>query len=165
MKNIRFYFISIVVLCGAQALAGGQADVIRLSEPAVADAASETFGAPIDESLPAAGLGELVADPDAWLGRPVRVTARVAEVCQKKGCFLVATDGRTTLRVSFVDYSFFVPTDAAAKRVTLTGELVRVQRSADEAAHIASDLGSSGADIATGPALEIVATAVRIPRS
>ena len=160
MKNIYLLVLFLFSIV-APAFAG---EAIRLSQPVAADEATETFGAPIDDSHPAARLGDLVAAPDAWLGKPVQVKARVSEVCQKKGCFFIASDAGTTLRVSFVDYSFFVPTDAGGKRVTLVGELVRVERSDAEAAHLADDLGETSASISAGPVYEIVASAVRIPR-
>ena len=67
------------------------------------------------------------------------------------------------LRVSFVDYSFFVPTDISGRRVTLVGELVRVERSDEQAEHMSEDLGSNAA-VESGVVYEIVATSVRVPR-
>jgi len=152
-----------VMLLAGAALAAESTDVVRLSEPVATDAVSETFGAALDESLPSVRLSVLAGAPHEWLGKPVRVDARVSRVCRKKGCFFIAKEGATALRVSFKDYAFFVPTDAGGKTVTLAGELVRVDRSAGQAAHLADDLGTADA-VAAGPAYEIVATSVRIPR-
>ena len=143
--------------------AADSTEVVRLSEPVRIDADSETFGAALDESLPQVRLPDLVGAAEEWLGKPVRVDVRVSEVCQKKGCFLIARDGATVLRVSFRDYAFFVPTDVGGKTVTLAGELVRVERSADEASHLVDDLGTTGG-LPAGHVYEIVATSVRIPR-
>ncbi len=152
--------ILLVLLAGPVA-GNAESTVIRLSEPVAKEPDAEIFGALMDESLPLKRMRDLVAAPAAWLGRPVRIEARVSQVCQKKGCFLIAKDGDTTLRVSFIDYGFFVPTDISGRTVTLEGELVAVDRSAAEAEHLSSDLG---APVARGPAYEIVASSVRIPR-
>ena len=150
----------LLILFTGLAAADTESTVIRLSEPVATDANAEVFGALMDESLPLRRLGELVASADDWLGRPVRVEARVSKVCQKKGCFFIAKDGDTTLRVAFLDYAFFVPTDIGGRTVTLAGELIRTERSAAEAGHLSSDLGET---VAPGAAYEILASSVRVP--
>ena len=134
---------------------------IRLSEPVHADANAEVFGAPLDERLPLRRLTDLVANAGSELGVPVRVTVRVEKVCQKKGCFFVATDGDTTVRVSFRDYGFFVPTDIGGRTVTLAGELVQMTHTEAQAEHLSADAGTT---ITPGPVYELVADSVRVPR-
>ena len=55
-----------------------------------------------------------------------------------------------------------MPTDISGKTVTLSGRLVKRQRSEKEAAHYADD--APGAELAAGPVYEIVADAVRVPK-
>ena len=160
MKRSNGMPILLVILLTGLAVAGTESTVIRLSEPVATEANAEVFGARMDESLPLKRLGELVSDPDDWLGRQVRVEARVSKVCQKKGCFFIAKDGETTLRVAFLDYGFFVPTDIGGRTVTLAGELIRTERTAAEADHLSSDLGET---VASGAAFEILASSVRVP--
>ena len=140
------------------------AEVIRLSEPVEQTAETETFGSPFDESAPLVPLEEIAGDGEAYLGRSVRVDARVSEVCQKKGCFFIAQQGQSALRISFKDYGFFVPTDVGGKRVALIGEVVTRKLSQDEANHYAEDLGKTDAPVKPGTVYEIVATSVRVPR-
>lgn len=140
------------------------AEVIRLSEPVEQTAETETFGSPFDESAPLVPLEEIASDGEAYLGRSVRVDARVSEVCQKKGCFFIAQQGQSALRISFKDYGFFVPTDVGGKRVALIGEVVTRKLSQDEANHYAEDLGKTDAPVKPGTVYEIVATSVRVPR-
>ena len=139
--------------------------VIRLSEPVAKTSDSETFGALLDESLPSVALEKLASDGDDYVGQSVRVTARVAEVCQKKGCFFIAQDGNSAVRISFKDYGFFVPTDISGKKVTFTGEVVARDITVDEAAHYAEDIGAADSPVKPGKVYEIVATSVRVPRS
>ena len=141
----------------------GEDGVVRLSEPVEATDTHETFGAKLPEAGSAMALAKLLADADRYLDREVKVTARVAQVCQKKGCFFVAQDESHTARVSFKDYGFFVPSDISGRTVTLAGELKRKNMSAEQAEHYNTDLGDESA-FEPGAQYEIVATSVRVPR-
>ena len=156
---------AIALVTAGASLATDEAKVIRLSEPVEQTADTESFGAPLDESVQAVSLEALASDGGSYVGQSVRVVARVAQVCQKKGCFFIAQEGDSVVRVSFKDYGFFVPTDIGGRRVTFIGEVVARELTADEAAHFAEDLGTEGALVAPGEVYEIVATSVRVPRS
>ena len=140
------------------------ADVIRLSEPHSSDATTETFGGALSQDIPVRSLSEIMAEPAAYVGRDLQVQTRIAQVCQKKGCFFIATEGAHSVRVAFKDYAFFVPTDSAGKTVTLEGQLVRKSLSPEQAEHFSSDLGSEAA-VQPGAVYELLASAVRVPRS
>lgn len=144
--------------------AGDEPKVIRLSEPVAVTATHETFGAVMPDAADPVPLATLVAQHDDYAGKRVVIAARVSEVCQTKGCFFIAQDGTTTVRVSFEDYRFFVPTDISGRQVTLLGKLQQVELSAEQAAHFEEDLGSADARVAPGPQFEIVASAVRVPK-
>lgn len=157
---------AIVILAACQvASAGDDPKVIRLSEPVAVTDTHETFGAEIPETAEPVPLAKLVTSHEDYAGESVLVRARVSQVCQKKGCFFIAKDGATTVRVTFKDYSFFVPTDISGRDVTLVGELRQVELSAEQAAHLEDDLGADDAAVAPGPQFEIVASAVRVPKS
>ncbi len=52
----------------------------------------------------------------------VKLTANIAEVCPKKGCWMkLDMENGKTMRVTFKDYEFFVPKDAAGKTAILQG--------------------------------------------
>ena len=122
----------------------------------------ETFGATLDESLTVVRLPRLLEDADDNLGTPFLMSVRVSQVCQKKGCFFIARDGGSTIRISFKDYGFFVPTDISGKRVLLAGELVRRELSEEQAEHYSNDLGGQDNVIESGVVYEIVATSVQV---
>ncbi len=145
-------------------IASGAVHGLRLSEPVTVSETDETFGAKIDGAPATVTLGDLLANPDNYVDAAVAVTTRVGKVCQKKGCFFIAQDGNQSVRVSFKDYGFFVPTDISGKTVTLVGALTRRELSQQEAEHFNSDVGGTGS-FEAGVVYEIVATAVRIPRS
>lgn len=158
IQNLKYALILIAMLTSVTL-----AEVIRLSEPVEQTTDTETFGSPFDESAPLVELEAIAGDGQAWVGQSVRVVASVSEVCQKKGCFFIAREGQSVVRVSFKDYSFFVPTDIGGKRVALNGEVVAREVSADEAKHFAEDLGTGAGSVKPGMTYEIVATSVRVP--
>lgn len=141
------------------------ADTLRLSAPVTQDAQSETFGVKLDNSLPKLSMQDLVTDSTSYLAKPFQVEARIAKVCQKKGCFFIAQQEQHILRVSFRDYSFFIPTDSSGKTVILAGELIQKEISPKQAAHFKADLKSETDMVKAGVVYEIVAHSVKIPRS
>lgn len=158
-----FAVLSSALLAASTSLAAEEAQAIRLSEPVEQTADWETFGSPLDETVPVVTLEQLASNGERYEGKPVRVSARIAEVCQKKGCFFIAREGDRYMRVSFRDYGFFVPTDISGRRVVLVGEVVGRMMTAAEAEHYAEDIG--GTTLKAGLTYEIVATSVRVPRS
>lgn len=154
------YALSIVLLAiNCTALA----DVIRLSEPVKETATHEVFGSTMKATAEPVSLAGIMAAPASHQGKTLVIKTRVAKVCQKKGCFFIAQQGRHALRVSFKDYGFFVPTDMGGKAVTLVGELVERRLTAEQAAHFNQDAGAADA-FTSGPVYEIVATAVSVPK-
>lgn len=164
MKSITMTaFLMSLLLPGASVLAG-DTEVIRLSEPVQVTESHEVFGSPLPEGGEALSIGALVADSEAYEGKSVLVETRIAKVCQKKGCFFIAQDGADSVRVTFEDYGFFIPTDSGGKTVTLAGTFSRKPLDKAEADHVAEDLGEAPAE--NPPAFEyaIVATGVSIPK-
>lgn len=151
------------LLCSAAALAG-DTEVIRLSEPVSVTATHEVFGSPLPANGEVLAIGDLVENSEHYEGEAVMVETRIAKVCQKKGCFFIAQHGADSVRVTFADYGFFIPTDSGGKTVTLAGTFSRKPISKEQADHIAEDLGEAPAE--TVPAFEyaIVATGVSIPK-
>lgn len=78
----------------------------------------------------------------------VRVTAKVTEVCQKKGCWMMLTDGDVSVRVTFKDYGFFIPKDLAGTTIIAEGVVAEEVVSEKDARHYAEDAGKSKEEIA-----------------
>ncbi|MEM9402192.1 MAG: DUF4920 domain-containing protein [Pseudomonadota bacterium] len=153
-----------IALAGALSAFADQ-PVVRLSEPVTVSEEHETFGRPLVVDTDVHSLAEVMSRAEQLLDRRVLVEARVSRVCQKKGCFFIATDGDNVVRVSFRDYGFFVPTDIGSKSVLLDGSLVKVERSPAQATHLKEDAGDNDASLDAGVVYEIVADAVRVPRA
>ena len=72
---------------------------------------------------------------------PRKVSGSITEVCKKKGCWMVLADGPNYARITFKDYSFFVPTDSHGARAVVYGSLHRERLTPDEANHFEEDAG------------------------
>ena len=166
MKSI---LLTLAVLLGMYAsFAAGAADeneVLRLSEPVAVSETHEIFGAPLPEDGIPVELGDLLENSAQYEGKDVLLSTRIAKVCQKKGCFFIAQQGADSLRVTFKDYGFFIPTDSGGKTVTLAGTFSRKSLSREQAAHFAEDLGEDVPEVIPEFQYAIVATGVSIPRN
>ena len=161
----KFMKFALKTLLGVILAFSVNAETLRLSQPVTQDAQSETFGVKLNNSLPKLSMQDLVTDSPSHLAKAFQVEARIAKVCQKKGCFFIAQHDQHILRVSFRNYGFFIPTDSNGKTVTLTGELVQKKLSSEQAAHFKADLKIDTAMLTPGVVYEIVADSVKIPRS
>lgn len=95
----------------------------------------------------------------------VVMEAKVAKVCQKKGCWMTLEGSEKTFRVTFHNYGFFVPASLMGKKVWVQGPLKRTELSIEDTKHYLADAGASKEKIAavTKPSFEysIVAKGVR----
>ncbi len=74
----------------------------------------------------------------------------VKEVCQQKGCWMKVDVGNgEEMLVRFKRYGFFVPKDAAGKKVVLNGKAFAYQSSVAEQRHYAEDAGKSKKEVAS----------------
>jgi len=127
-----------------------------------------------------AGEGGLVVGEWLPLGNePVTVTAAMTEterhgtiqlvrgtivdVCQKRGCWMVVSDGTSRMRITFKDYGFFVPTDSDGQNVLVQG-IVSVQEIPEDLAkHYAGESAGEDPDEIEGSqqVITMVASGVR----
>jgi hypothetical protein len=107
------------------------------------------FGAVIDASN-AITYDELIPKMAAVDSMAVKVSGKVGEVCQKKGCWMMLLPeqaGQPEMRVTFKDYAFFMPKDLTGKRVVMDG-FARVEVTpVDVLRHYAEDAGKSKEEI------------------
>lgn len=98
--------------------------LLALTSTAAAAAASEVLGEPLTADLEVTPIGDIVADPDAWAGRRVRVEGEVTGVCLKMGCWLelVSPEGEA-LRVKVEDGVIVFPPTAVGQRAAAEGEV------------------------------------------
>ena len=102
------------------------------------------LGKPLTQTN-ALSLAELVAKPDAYVGKTVQVKGKITEVCQAMGCWVVVTDGQKTMRVQMEEGKVSFPKDAAGKPVIAEGTLSKHSLTKEQAIamakHEADDAG------------------------
>ncbi len=97
-------------------------------------------------------VAKVLSDKDAYDGKYIRVSGKVASVCAKKGCWLRMTDGSSDETV-FVKFTCpvdgrLVPMDAVGHDVVVEGKLAIETVSEADARHYAEDAGKSTDEIA-----------------
>lgn len=70
----------------------------------------------------------------------VKITAKVVDVCAKKGCWMaLEMPDQSKVFVKMKDYGFFVPLELIGKTVVIDGEAKLITTSVDELKHYAED--------------------------
>jgi hypothetical protein len=117
------------------------------------------YGAALPEPTPApVGIDTIAAKPEPLLGKAGAFSGRIAQVCQKQGCWLVLAGEHGELaRVFMHDHGFSVPKDASGDAVVY-GTLSEKRLSAGEIEHLKKD----GAAAPAARELQIDATSVLI---
>lgn len=80
----------------------------------------------------------------------IQLTTTIEKTCAMKGCWMEVKDGKGgTMRVTFKDYGFFVPTEGVAgKETIIEGILEKKTYTVDELRHYAEDAGKSAEEVA-----------------
>lgn len=107
------------------------------------------FGAAIDAAN-AIAYDELIPQMSITDSLAVKISGKVGEVCQKKGCWMMILPeqaGQPEMRVTFKDYAFFMPKDLTGKRVVLDGYAYVDVTPVDVLRHYAEDAGKSKEEI------------------
>jgi hypothetical protein len=150
MKKQIINFLSIVALLVAPALA------FKTS--------GKHFGAAFSKAKPVA-LAEVTANADKYHGKTVKLIGKIADVCQREGCWLVLSDGERTIRIKMKDHKFVVPKDSGNKVATVEGVIEKQELSEEMARHYAEEsAGKVDPSTIKGPQIVVgmVATGVHI---
>lgn len=78
-----------------------------------------------------------------------KITGTLVNVCQSKGCWTTLTtdDGRM-VKMTFANYGFFLPTDAAGREIIAEGVGFKKVTTLDEQRHHLEDAGATAEEIA-----------------
>ncbi len=122
-------------------------------------------GEPFTDGLAPIQVATVLDTPDDYNGKNVRVKGEIADVCQKKGCWMVIQDDKArTMRVTMKDHAFGVPMNSTGP-CELEGTVIKKEPNAKEAVHFASEAGNADA-IPKGEGVEatweIVVSAVSV---
>lgn len=149
-----------------------QAPVVLPSEeghPASEEKVVRLYGKTLGEAE-SISLDALLAAPDTYAGKNVIVRGVVQRACTRKGCWAeLATsraEGAKRCRVTFKDYSFFVPTDSAGSSARLEGVVEVATVEPAMVAHLEEEGARFASKSETGEAREvrIVASGIELWR-
>ena len=126
-------------------------------------------GVTVPEPTP---IGRILADPDAYVGKTVRIEGKVLDVCPMKGCWmeLAQEEGKPSLRVKVDDGVIVFPMTARGKLAVAEGvvEAIPMTRESYVAwlEHLAEERGQTfdAASVGEGPfrILQLKGTGARI---
>jgi len=108
---------------------------------------AESFGVRID---PEGALQptEFIQEMDGKVEQHVKLTAKVNDVCQMKGCWMTLDlENGEQIRVRFKDYEFFVPKDASGQTAVVEGRAYYDEVSVETLRHYAEDAGKPKEEI------------------
>ena len=89
--------------------------------PAPAAAGWTDYGTPFSTDTTVTPAADLLARPADFVGKSVRVEGRVADVCQKMGCWMVIAEGDQSMRVLMKDHAFSVDKQGAGSTCLVDG--------------------------------------------
>ncbi|MFD2515487.1 DUF4920 domain-containing protein [Pontibacter locisalis] len=121
-------------------------------------AEKQTFGAAFTEEnvINTSALQELAQGKDSV---EAVVSAEIVESCQSKGCWMdVKLADKSTMKVTFRDYGFFLPVeDLKGRKIIFKGTAKREVISVEDQRHYAKDAGKPENEIAaiTAPKEEL----------
>lgn len=109
------------------------------------------FGEPMQTEAPTVSAQQVLESPEQYDGQEVRLSGRVAQVCQRRGCWLTLTDGASSETV-FVKFTCpiegrLIPQAAVGREVVVAGTLQKTQISEAMARHLREDAGASQEEI------------------
>lgn len=108
-------------------------------------AGAETYGGGVTLAE-TTSIGKILAEPDAWVGKHVRVEGEVTDVCPMKGCWMEISEPEgDRLRIKVDDGVIVFPVDAKGKRAVAEGVVEAVPMSREQylgyLGHLAEEKG------------------------
>lgn len=153
MKSFRSRLATLLALVAMTAVTAVSAAAAETAETAEK---TRTYGeAPTLETM--TPIAELVADPERFEGRRVRVAGEVESVCPMKGCWMNLRQGDDLVRIKVEDDVIVFPADAVGAEATAEGEVELLEMTREQYVgwqeHLAEELGREfdPASIGEGP--------------
>lgn len=101
---------------------------------------AKEFGTWAEAAPPAVNLASALQGAQVQNQEPLVVRGRITKVCQKKGCWMILSDGDAWARV-MTGHRYFLPKDASGQALVY-GTLVRRELGERKARHYAEESGN-----------------------
>ncbi len=110
------------------------ASLLALGLLSLLSAADLKLGKPLTLTQ-ASSVADLLAKPDALVGKTVQVKGKVTEVCQMMGCWMALADPESgkSVRIKVNDGVIVIPKEAVGKTAVAEGSLSRLQLTKEQA--------------------------------
>lgn len=149
MKNLlTLLLFALVIISCKNNEQNTETETVEVETPEIAYA---SFGDEIeaDNAIDAATMAEKFKAMQAGDSVSMKMTAKVDEVCQAKGCWMRLDLGNDEqVMVKFKDYGFFMPKNIAGQDVIINGQAYVTEVSVEEQRHYLEDAGKSEEEIA-----------------
>jgi hypothetical protein len=133
--------------------------------------AGESYGSGV-KVAEATPISKILADPDAYVGKTVRIEGKVLDVCPMKGCWmeLSGEDGKESLKVKVDDGVIVFPVTSKGKLAVAEGTVEAIPMTKEQYVgwleHLAEERGETfdAASVGDGPfrILQLKGTGARI---
>jgi hypothetical protein len=85
-------------------------------------------------------IGELLGNPEAYVGKTVQVRGAITDVCPKAGCWVDIEDADNRIRFKVNDGEIVFPLEAKGRRIVAEGVLTRIEMTREQAVGYARHL-------------------------
>jgi hypothetical protein len=134
-------------------------------------ARAENYGSSV-KVAEATPISKILADPDAYVGKTVRIEGKVLDVCPMAGCWmeLAGEDGKESLKVKVDDGVMVFPVTSKGKLAVAEGTIEAIPMTKEQyigwLEHLAEERGEkfNAASVGEGPfrVLQLKGTGARI---
>jgi Domain of unknown function (DUF4920) len=143
--------------------------MVLAAVPVVRAGESYGTGVKVAEATP---ISKILADPDAYVGKTVRIEGKVLDVCPMKGCWmeLAGEEGKESLKVKVDDGVIVFPVTSKGKLAVAEGTVEAIPMTKEKYVawleHLAEERGEKfdAASVGEGPfrILQLKGTGARI---
>lgn len=108
--------------------------LLVLSALATVPVAAATYGKGVSAAQ-IVKVSELIAHPEAYVGKMVKIEGTVTDVCAKRGCWMTIAGDKEFQQVRFKvdDGVIVIPLDAKGKKAVAEGTFTKIELTKEEA--------------------------------
>jgi hypothetical protein len=125
-----------------RSLAAAFTVILSVATALAGDETGSTYGAGVTVGQPVT-ISQLLASPDDYLGKKIRVDGVVSAVCKHRGCWMQVTDPKTDqgIRIKVEDGVIVFPPTAVGKTASAEGVFEAIPVQSNAVSHEGHDHG------------------------
>ncbi len=107
----------------------------------------QVYGAGVKQETPTVSIETLMANPESYLGKVIKVQGVVSEVCPKAGCWMDIASGAQKVRIKVKDGEIVFNPELEGKKILAEGTVYKFDLTKDQAVgyfkHLAEEKGEA----------------------